>query len=216
MKKQRQSCAQNHEPAIYNSQLTTSPGHRAVFLDRDGTICEEVGYLDSIERLRLIPGSAAAIKSLNDRGLKAVVVTNQSGVARGFFSELRLQEVHGELERQLRQEGAHLDGIYYCPHHPSDGNEPYLGVCDCRKPASGLLLQAAAGLGLDLRASYVIGDHHSDVECAQRVGAKGILVLTGHGGKSLAEIESWLSPPAYIAPDLYAAVQWVIGNVGKG
>ena len=121
MKKQRQSCAQNHEPAIYNSQLTTSPGHRAVFLDRDGTICEEVGYLDSIERLRLIPGSAAAIKVLNDQGLKAVVVTNQSGVARGFFPEMRLQEVHEELERQLQQEGAHLDGIYYCPHHPDDG-----------------------------------------------------------------------------------------------
>jgi D-glycero-D-manno-heptose 1,7-bisphosphate phosphatase len=175
-----------------------------------------VGYLDSIEQLRLIPGSAAAIKLLNERGLKAVVVTNQSGIARGFFSESRLQEVHEELERLLRLEGAYLDGIYYCPHHPSDGHEPYLGVCDCRKPASGLLLRAAADLGLDLRASYVIGDHRSDVECAQRVGAKGILVLTGHGENSRAEKESWPSPPAYIAPDLYAGVQWVIGNVGKG
>lgn len=200
----------------HNSQLKTTEGHRAVFLDRDGTISEEVGYLDSIERLRLIPGSALAIKLLNERGLKAVVVTNQSGVARGFFSESRLQEVHEELERRLRKEGAHLDGIYYCPHLPGDGNEPYLGVCDCRKPASGLLFQAAADLGLDLRASYMIGDHYSDVECAQRVGAKGILVLTGHGGEAVAEKESWLSPPAYIATDLYAAVQWVIGHVEKG
>ena len=198
------------------SPPTTPIGHRAVFLDRDGTICEEVGYLDSIEQLRLIPGSAAAIKLLNERGLKAVVVTNQSGVARGFFSELRLQEVHEELERLLRLEGAYLDGIYYCPHHPSDGSEPYLGVCDCRKPASGLLFRAAADLGLDLRASYVIGDHHSDVECARGVGAKGILVLTGHGENSRAEKESWPSPPAYIAPDLHAAVQWVMGDVGKG
>ena len=199
-----------------HSPLTTPMGHRAVFLDRDGTICEEVGYLDSVEQLRLIPGSAAAIRLLNERGLKAVVVTNQSGVARGFFSELRLQEVHEELERLLRLEGAYLDGIYYCPHHPSDGNEPYIGVCDCRKPASGLLLRAAADLGLDLGASYVIGDHHSDVECAQRAGAIGILVLTGHGENSRAETESWPSPPAYIAPDLYAAVQWVIGDAGEG
>jgi D-glycero-D-manno-heptose 1,7-bisphosphate phosphatase len=199
-----------------NPQPTIAEGHRAVFLDRDGTICEEVGYLDSVERLRLIPGSAAAIKSLNDRGLKAVVVTNQSGVARGFFPESRLRELHGELERQLGKEGAHLDGIYYCPHHPIEGSDPYLKVCECRKPASGLLFQAAANLGLDLKVSYVIGDHYSDVECAQRVGAKGILVLTGHGGDSLAEKETWPLPPAYIAPDLYAAVQWVIGNVEKG
>jgi len=196
----------------HNSQRTTAEGHRAVFLDRDGTICEEVGYLDSIERLRLIPGSASAIKMLNERGLKAVVVTNQSGVARGFFSEARLQEVHEEMERMLREEGAYLDGIYYCPHLPGDPNEPDLGVCDCRKPASGLLFQAAADLGLDLRASYMIGDHYTDVECGQRVWAKGILVLTGHGGESVAKKESWLSPPAYIAPDLHAAVQWVIGD----
>jgi D-glycero-D-manno-heptose 1,7-bisphosphate phosphatase len=206
----------NPQRVTPHSPLTPTRGHRAVFLDRDGTICEEVGYLDSIERLHLIPGSAAAIKLLNERGLKAVVVTNQSGVARGFFSELRLQEVHRELERLLRLEGAFLDGIYYCPHHPSDGTEPYLGVCDCRKPASGLLLRAAADLGLDLRASYVIGDHHSDVECAQRVGAKGILVLTGHGENSRAETESWQLPPVYTALDLYAAVRWVIRDMGKG
>jgi len=199
-----------------NSQLRTFKRHRAVFMDRDGTICEEVGYLDSIERLRLIPRSGAAIKLLNDRGLKAVVVTNQSGVARGFFPESLLPELHAELARQLRQEGGHLDGIYYCPHHPSEGNEPYLRVCDCRKPASGLLLRAAADLGLDLQASYVIGDHYSDVECGQRVGAKGILVLTGHGGEALAQKGNWGTPPDYIAPDLYAAVEWVISSVKKG
>jgi D-glycero-D-manno-heptose 1,7-bisphosphate phosphatase len=182
-------------------------------MDRDGTICEEVGYLDSIERFRLLPRAAEAIKLLNGRGLKAVVVTNQSGVARGFFSESLLQELHEELVRQLRQEGGHLDGIYYCPHHPSEGNQPYLRVCDCRKPAPGLLLRAAKDLGLDLQASYGIGDHYSDVECAQRVGAKGILVLTGHGGGSLAEKENWRTPPDYIAPDLYAAVEWVIENL---
>ena len=198
-----------------NPQLAISAGNRAVFLDRDGTICEEVGYLDSVERMHLIAGAAGAIKLLNERGLKAVVVTNQSGVARGFFSESRLRELHGELEKQLEREGAHLDGIYYCPHHPSEGSGPYLRACECRKPASGLLLQAAADLDLDLKASYVIGDHYSDVECARRVGAKGILVLTGHGDDSLAEKASWPSPPAHIALHLYAAVQWVIGNLEK-
>jgi len=199
-----------------NIQLPTSKKHRAVFMDRDGTICEEVGYLDAVERLRLIPRAGAAIKLLNDRGLKSVVVTNQSGVARGFFSESRLQELHKELGRQLREEGAYLDGIYYCPHHPSEGKEPYLKVCDCRKPASGLLLQAAVDLSLDLQSSYVIGDHDSDVECAQRVGAKGILVLTGHGGEFLAQNESRLVSPSFIAPDLYAAVEWLIGHLEKG
>jgi len=199
-----------------NSQLTTSERHRAVFMDRDGTICEEVGFLDSIERLRLIPRSGAAIKLLNDRGFKAVVVTNQSGVAKGFFPESLLQELHEELARQLRQEGGHLDGIYYCPHHPSEGSEPYLRVCDCRKPASGLLLRAAADLRLDLPASYVIGDHYSDVECGRRVGAKGILVLTGHGCGALTQKENWVAPPDYIATDLYGAVEWVIENVEKG
>ncbi|HEX9973234.1 MAG TPA: HAD family hydrolase, partial [bacterium] len=134
-------------------QLPVSKKHKAVFLDRDGTICEEVGYLDSIERLRLLPRSAAAIRLLNDRRFKIVVVTNQSGVARGFFHEERLEEIHAELCRKLRDEGAYLDGIYYCPHHPSVGNGPYVQVCDCRKPASGLLQRAARELELDLSAS---------------------------------------------------------------
>lgn len=100
--------------------------HRAVFLDRDGTICEDVGYLDSVEGMRLIPRAGAAIKLLNERGFKTVVVTNQSGVAKGFFSEWRLMELHVEMVRQLKEEGAHIDRIYYCPHHPTEGNDPYL------------------------------------------------------------------------------------------
>ncbi|MDH4266814.1 MAG: HAD family hydrolase [Deltaproteobacteria bacterium] len=189
--------------------------NRAVFLDRDGTICEEVGYIDSIERLRLIPRSAAAIKLLNDREFKVVVVTNQSGVARGFFPEELLEELHGELSRQLREEGAHLDGIYYCPHHPHEGNAPYVQVCNCRKPASGLLLRAAFDLGLDLSASYMVGDHFSDVECAQGVGAQGILLLTGHGRQALARKENLARPPALIASDLFEAVNWIVSNSGK-
>ncbi len=198
-----------------DSRLPVSRLHAAVFMDRDGTICDEVGYLDSFERFRLIPRSGAAIRLLNDRGFKVVVITNQSGVARGFFPETWVQELHRELIRQLGNEGARLDGIYYCPHHPTEGNEPYLKMCDCRKPATGLLQQAAVDIGLDLRTSYMIGDHYSDVECGRRVGAKTILVLTGHGSGALEQKESWPARPSFIAPDLYGAVEWVIGDSQK-
>ena len=196
-------------------QLNPPQRRNAVFLDRDGTICEEVGYIDSIARLQLIPRSAAAIKLLNDRGFKVVMVTNQSGVARGFFPEEFLEELHAELKRRLREEGAYLDRIYYCPHHPEEGKAPYLQVCDCRKPASGLLLKAAQDLDLNLSTAYMIGDHFSDVECAQGIGAQGILLLTGHGRQALAQKESWAQPPAFVASDLFEAVNWILSNSGK-
>jgi len=193
-----------------NSQLGASKGHPAVFMDRDGTICEEVGYLDSIKQMRLIPRSAAAIKLLNNHGFKAVIVTNQSGVARGYFPESRLEDLHAELAKKLRQDGAFVDAIYYCPHHPTEGIPPYLQDCNCRKPAPGLLLKAAADLNIHLPSSYMVGDHLSDIECGQRVGAETILLLTGHGWDSLGKLESNLHPPTHIAADLYEAVQWVI------
>jgi D-glycero-D-manno-heptose 1,7-bisphosphate phosphatase len=200
-----------------NSRLPASGLHAAVFMDRDGTICEEVGYLDSIERFRLIPRSGPAIRLFNDQGFKAVVVTNQSGVGRGYFSEVRLQELHAELSRQLREEGAFLDGIYYCPHHPTEGQEPYRKICDCRKPAAGLLMKAAGDLGLDLALSYAVGDRIADLECGQRVGAKGVLVLSGYGKEELeSQKERWGTPPSFIAADLYEAVRWIIRNREKG
>jgi D-glycero-D-manno-heptose 1,7-bisphosphate phosphatase len=184
--------------------------HRAVFLDRDGTICEEAGYLDSIEKMRLIPRAGEAVKRINARGLKTIVITNQSGVARGYFTEELLQKLHEELIRQLREEGAHLDGIYYCPHHPEGEDSPYRTNCDCRKPAPGLLLKAAEDLDVDLQASYMIGDHYSDVECAHRAGAKGILLLTGHGQDAWEQRDHWRVAPEWIAEDLFAAVAWVL------
>jgi D,D-heptose 1,7-bisphosphate phosphatase len=189
--------------------------HRAVFLDRDGTICEEVGYMDSIERMKLIPRSGEAVSLLNQRGFKVVVITNQAGVARGFFPESRLEELHAELRRQLREGGAYVDAIYYCPHHPTEGTAPYLQECNCRKPATGLLHRAAADLKVDLPSSYMIGDHFSDVECGQRVGAKTVLLLTGHGQETLAKREAWPNPPSHIAGDLYEAAQWVVRHVER-
>ncbi|NWF55791.1 MAG: HAD family hydrolase [Syntrophaceae bacterium] len=186
--------------------------NRVVFLDRDGTICEEVGYLSSVEQMRLIPRSGEAVRLLNQRGYKVVVITNQAGVARGFFPESALEGLHAEMLRQLGEEGAHLDGIYYCPHHPIDGIPPYRRECNCRKPATGLLERAAADLNLDLPSGYMIGDHFSDVECGQRVGAETVLLLTGHGQEALAKKENWPQPPSYIAADLYEAVLWVLGK----
>ncbi len=184
--------------------------HKAVFLDRDGTICEEVGYIHSVEQMKLIPRSGEAVRLLNQGGFKVVVITNQAGVARGFLPESHLQQLHAELNRLLREKGAHVDAIYYCPHHPTEGTPPYLLECDCRKPATGLLHRAASDLSLDLPSSYMIGDHFSDIECGQRVGAKTVLLLTGHGQETLAKRETWAKLPSYIAADLYEAVQWIL------
>ena len=186
----------------------------AVFLDRDGTICEEVGYLNAPEQIRLIPGAGEAIRQLNERGIKAVVVTNQSGVARGFFSEERLGEIHRELSRQIRAEGAFLDAIYFCPHHPTEGKGPRRRPCDCRKPASGLILRAASELGIDLKRSYCVGDRQADLECGMRVGAKGVLVLTGYGKEENSLIgDDPGRRPSSVAAGLREAVQWILKDL---
>jgi len=186
----------------------------AVFLDRDGTINEEVGYLSSAKDLRLIPGAVEAIRLLNQHGLKAVVVSNQSGVARGYLSETQVREINRRLEEVLGEEGAYLDGIYFCPHHPEVGEPPYRVVCDCRKPKAGMLLKAAADLGLDLCCSYVIGDHVSDVVLGKTMGLKSILLLSGHGRKEMQRISSGEAmPPDAVCTDLREAVQWVLRDL---
>ena len=158
--------------------------YAAVFLDRDGTINEEVGYLDCLEKLRLLPGAAEAIRLINESGMKAVVVTNQSGVARGIFDEAFVDEVHARLRKMLGDQGAFLDGVYFCPHHPTEGRGRYLRSCDCRKPAPGLLLRAAEELSLDPERSTMIGDTLKDIEAAARIGMRGILVRTGYGAET--------------------------------
>jgi histidinol-phosphate phosphatase family protein len=186
----------------------------AVFLDRDGTICEEVGYLNSPEQIRLIPGAGEAIRLLNEHGLKAVVITNQSGVARGLFSEERLGEIHRELSRQIRGAGAFLDKIYFCPHHPTEGMGPHRRICGCRKPASGLILRAAAELDLDLGRSYCVGDRLADLECGRRVGAKGVLVLTGYGQEENSSVGGGPGRhPFSVAAGLREAVQWILEDL---
>lgn len=186
----------------------------AVFLDRDGTINEEVGYLTDLEQLKLIPGAGAAIKRLQDAGLKVIVVTNQSGVARGYFAESLVQDAHALLTELLHKEGVRLDGIYYCPHHPTDGHPPYVVACDCRKPRTGLIGQAARDLDIDIQSSYVVGDKWSDVELGQRAGAHSVLVTTGFAPNDPANRRPHdLADPEFMAHSLAEAADWIIQRV---
>src|SRR5688500_14290190 len=151
---------------------------RAIFMDRDGTVLDEVGYMYHAGLYRPLPGTPEAIRRINDSGMRAVVVTNQSGVSRGYFKESTVHEVHRILHRDLAHEGAHLDGIYFCPHRPEDD-------CSCRKPKPGMLLTASLEMKLDLSRSFMIGDRYSDVKAGAAAGAKSILVCTGDGRKEM-------------------------------
>jgi D-glycero-D-manno-heptose 1,7-bisphosphate phosphatase len=185
----------------------------AVFLDRDGTLTEEVGYVNHPSRLRLLPRAAEAIRRLNAAGVAAVVVTNQAGIARGYFSESVLHAVNDALRAQLADAGARLDGLYACMHHPTEGEAPYRAQCECRKPKPGLLLRAAAELGLDLTRSTMVGDKASDLVPARAVGADAVLVLTGYGrGEWEYQRERFEVVPDHVAGDLLDAVEWALAK----
>jgi D-glycero-D-manno-heptose 1,7-bisphosphate phosphatase len=188
----------------------------AVFLDRDGTINEQMGYINHISRFVLLPGAGSAIRRLNEHRIPVVVVTNQSGLARGYFPESLLDEVNRKMEQELARDGAHLDGLYICPHHPEAKQEKYRKKCNCRKPKTGLLEQAARELGLDLNRSFMVGDRWSDLKCGAAAGATPILVLTGYGRGD----EKYIGPaqslqPASVARDLNAAVDWILEKTGS-
>ncbi len=179
----------------------------AVFIDRDGTISEEVGYINHPSRFRLFPYAASAIKLLNERGWLAVIVTNQAGVARGYFSETMIQTVHDNLQQSLRDEGARVDAIYYCAHHPAVGDPPYRQDCDCRKPKPGLVNRAARDLDIALEQSWMVGDRYSDIELARNAGVHAALVLSGYGrGEYESQRASWQHQPDLVSEDLLAAV----------
>jgi D-glycero-D-manno-heptose 1,7-bisphosphate phosphatase len=185
----------------------------AIFLDRDGTLSHEVGYVNHLSRFRLYPFSVEAVRLVNRSGYLAVLVTNQAGVARGYFPESLIHEVHASLKASLEAGAAHLDGVYFCPHHPSVGEPPYRTDCDCRKPRPGLLKQAEADLGIDLARSWVIGDRHGDLALAWGVGARGALVETGYGrGEVEQRGASWKKPPDLVAPNVLAAVLRIVSQ----
>ncbi len=187
--------------------------NKAVVLDRDGTVNEEVGYLADLARLRLISGAGAAIRRLNEAGFKVVLVTNQSGVARGYFSENLVHEAHARLAAMLSPEGARIDAVYYCPHHPTAGNSRYTMDCDCRKPRTGLIDRAVKELTLDVNHSYMVGDKWSDIELAQRAGIRSVLVMSGFAPDDPGNRKPDLvHEPDFIAHNLVDAAGWIIGR----
>jgi D,D-heptose 1,7-bisphosphate phosphatase len=182
---------------------------KAVFLDRDGTLLEEAGYLDRLERLVFFPYSIDAVRLLNRGGFAVVLVTNQAGVARGIFKESFVAEAHRHIIERLAAGGARVDGVYYCPHHPEASVEAYRKTCDCRKPGSGMFTRAAADLGLTMADSFVVGDRWHDLEAGQRVGARGILVRTGYGRTEEASPKAHVEPAA-VADNVMEAVSWIL------
>lgn len=183
-----------------------------VFIDRDGTINRDVGYLNHPNQLELIPGAAAAISNLNRAGLLVVVVSNQAGIAKGFIQEKQVPAIHEAFLEILSQEGARIDGFYYCPHHPQGLVKKYTCSCICRKPAPGLLLRASEEMNIDLARSYVVGDKVSDMQLAHNVGATAVMVLTGHGRRHQSNYPADCHRPHYTCNDLYDAVQWILKN----
>jgi D-glycero-D-manno-heptose 1,7-bisphosphate phosphatase len=176
----------------------------AVFLDRDGTIAEEVGYLNHASRFRMFPFAPNAVRRLNEAGLPVIVVTNQSGVGRGYFPESLVHTVHEMMTRELTAQGAHLDAIYYCTHVSNE-------ACGCRKPQTGMLELAAREHSLDLQRSFVVGDRLGDIQLAENAGARSILVRTGYGEGELAwHAPNWRRQPDFIAETLIDAVDWIL------
>jgi D-glycero-D-manno-heptose 1,7-bisphosphate phosphatase len=181
----------------------------AVFLDRDGTLIREVGFVRHPREVALFPWTVDSIRALNQAGLPVVVITNQSGVARGYLSEAMLEEVHGHLSSLVAAGGARIDAYYYCPHHPEGAVAGYAQRCDCRKPGAALIERACADLALDASRSFMVGDKWLDVGAARAAGARGILVRTGAGASEEASPKPGLSADA-IVDNLIEAVSWIL------
>jgi len=161
---------------------------RAVFLDRDGTINVEVQYLSDVADFQFIPGVPWALKRLKDAGFLLVVVTNQSGIGRGYYDEAALESIHDHMHADLASYGIAIDACYFCPHHPEHATGEYRQECDCRKPLPGMLQQAAQDLDIDLASSYMIGDKLADVEAGINAGCTSLMVLTGYGSSHVSQL----------------------------
>jgi D-glycero-D-manno-heptose 1,7-bisphosphate phosphatase len=180
---------------------------RAVFLDRDGTINEEMGYLSDPSKVALLPGAAGALAKLRGAGFLLVVLTNQSGIARGYYTEKELEEVNGTLQGMLKGSGAEVDAFYFCPHHPDYGGKVN---CDCRKPKTGMADRAAREMSIDLTRSYFVGDKCSDVELGINAGGKAVMVTTGYGMEEKTLVEARGLRPAAVLDGLPEAADWII------
>ena len=174
-------------------------------MDRDGTVSEEIGYMYHAGLYQPFPWAGPAIRKINESGLKAVLITNQSGIGRGYFSESTVDEVHAVLKAELARHNALLDAIYVCPHHPDAG-------CDCRKPNAGMLLRAGKDMQIDLNRSYVVGDKYVDIELGHRVGATSILVLTGYGREERERYKANPQQPHFVVENLMNAVDGILSG----
>lgn len=192
------------------------PGKPAVFFDRDGTLNRDVGYVTHLDAYELLPRAAAAVRRVNEAGWLAILVTNQAGVARGYFPESMVEAAHGKLRDELRAEGARLDAIYYCPHAPNGDVPAYAIDCRMRKPYPGMILKAAEERGVDLEKSVMLGDKYSDLEAGWRAGCGAGLLLTGYGrGERELRGARWPRQPDFVAEDAYHAVEIVLGARGN-
>ncbi len=184
-----------------------------VFLDRDGTINEQMGYINHISRFKLLPNVSKAIKLLNENNFNAIIISNQSGVARNYFPIDLISEINNFLLESLKKDGAKLDGIFFCPHYPRGPNSEYCFECNCRKPKTGLLDQANKKFEIDMTKSYMVGDRYTDIEFAHKSGMKSVLVKTGYG---LGDLQYILPErniqPSHIADNLLDAVKWILNS----
>lgn len=183
---------------------------KAVFLDRDGTLNIDIGYPHDYGQISIYPQGIEAVRRLNRAGLPALVVSNQSGIGRGLLTEPELWEIHAKMSDALAVGKARIDGWYYCPHFESSRLDVYRKDCACRKPRTGMALQAARDFGLDLAGSYMIGDKVEDIEFGRAFGATPVLVLTGYGLRSLEAFRGRPDGPAFVASDILAAVRWIL------
>ena len=192
------------------------PRPTAVFLDRDGTLITETGYLTDPRGFEFVPGAVDALRRLNEAEIPVALVTNQSAVARGWLTEERLEAIHAALRDRLAHAGARLDEILYCPHHPTEGPDgaagPFTGPCECRKPLPGMLTEAAQRFGVDLRQAVTIGDSDRDLRAGESAGVRAILVLTGKGARERETSQARLGDTLEVVADLAAAVDRLLGS----
>ena len=184
--------------------------NKAVFIDRDGTLNVEKDYLYKISDFEFVPGAPDAVRLLNEHGFKVIVISNQSGIARGFYTPNDVHLLHDHIQRELRKEKAHIDAFFYCPHHPEGAIEEFRKDCECRKPKPGMILKAVEKFKLDLEDCFVVGDHLSDVKLKAELPIKAILVLTGHGQKALTELTTKNIQPDMIVENLLEAAKKII------
>ncbi len=191
-------------------------GRAAVFLDRDGTICEEMGYINHLARLHVYPWTPEAVRKLNRAGVPVVALTNQSGVARGYFTEELVRQAHEKIARVLAAHDARVDAYYYCPHHPDAPLEAYRADCRCRKPSTGMVEEAAQRFGIDPQSSYVVGDTYRDMQLGFNAGARTVLVMTGYGqGEYEHQRHKWSRMPDLVAENLLEAAEKILAELAR-